>query len=344
MRYAQPEHSIEIVNRSGKTLVNYQASSHEDIEISLSVIDNWRAAHAYPAQSFYVTLKRRACKVHKQSLVAQRIKRLPSIVSKLERESSMKLSQMQDIGGCRAVVQTVSQVRQLESEIENIRWKHIRLKPKDYITHPKESGYRGIHLKYKYVGTGKKSPYSGLKIELQLRTALQHRWATAVEAADTFTKQSLKSSRGSKDWQRFFALMSSIFALKEKSALVPGTPSSREDLVAEIKDLNSNHHIATLFSTYAAIFPRVENTKDAAYFLVNLDPIAKTAWIRGFKKEESQKANAAYTAAEKNLAPDSPTQIVLVSVSSVAALKRVYPNYFLDTTAFLADVNVLINS
>lgn len=55
MRYAQPEYSIEIVNRSGKTLVNYQTSFHDDIEISLGVIDNWRASHAYPAQSFYVT-------------------------------------------------------------------------------------------------------------------------------------------------------------------------------------------------------------------------------------------------------------------------------------------------
>lgn len=344
MRYASPEHSVEKVNKAAKRLVSGDFENGVEFDDCLEIINNWRASHAYPAQLFYITFKRRACKINKDAQVAQRIKRLPSIISKLIREDEMKLSQMQDIGGCRAVLKNVAQVRSLQTEIEKLRWKHNRISPKDYITHPKQSGYRGIHLKYKYQGAGTKGEYNGLKIELQIRTELQHRWATAVEAADTFTRQSLKSSRGSPEWQRFFALMSSIFAMREKTPLVPGTANSLLELTNEIKALDKAHHITAMFSAYATVFPRVENSKDATYFLVTLDPIARVAKILGFKKEESQLANSQYTAAEKSLPENSPTQVVLVSVSSIAALKRVYPNYFLDTKSFLEDVIKVINT
>ncbi len=340
MQYAKPEYPVEAVNRAAKALANIEISNLDE---NLTIIDNWRASHAYPAQSFYVTLKRRACKIYSDAQCAQRIKRLPSILFKLQREKEMKLSQMQDIGGCRAVLKNVSQVRALESEIEKFRWKHKRIPPKDYIAFPKPSGYRGVHLKYKYQGGGIKAAYNGLKIELQLRTDLQHKWATAVEAADTFTRQALKSNRGNPEWQRFFALMGSVFAIQEKSPLVPGTPQSLDEIVEEIKNIDRSNHIATMFSAYATVLPRVENRKDATYFLVTLDPIVRNVKIRGFKRGESQLANAEYTAAEKALGSDSPTQVVLVSVSSIAALKRVYPNYFLDTKAFLSDVQRLIN-
>lgn len=250
----------------------------------------------------------------------------------------MKLSQMQDIGGCRAVLPNLAQVNQLKADIEGLRWNHERLTPKDYIALPKVSGYRGVHLKYRYRGNGVKSFYSGLKIEIQLRSAIQHRWATAVEAIDTFTRQSLKASGGRAEWKRFFALMSSIYAIREKSPLVPDTPATLDELKAEVKALDARHHIVAMFQGYATVMPRVEASANATYFLVTLDPIARTARIKGFMKNESQKANAEYSLAEKNLALDSPVQIVLVSVASVAALKKVYPNYFLDTTAFLRDV------
>ena len=343
MRYAKPEYLVQEVNKAGLRLVTARDSFDvEDID-AIQIIDNWRAAHAYPAQTFYMALKRHANKVHAKALVAQRIKRLPSIIAKLAREDRMRLSQMQDIGGCRAVVKNAEQVRLLQSRIEGAQWGHEKLNPKDYIEHPKDSGYRSIHLKYKYTGAGNKADYSGLKIELQLRTMLQHRWATAVEAADTFTKQALKANRGRAEWARFFALMSSIYALRESTPIVPGTPSRHQDLVNEISDLDARFHMSAIFAGYAAIFPRVEQRKDATYFLLILDPVRRIARVRGFKRDESQQANAEYSSIEQSLASDSLTQVVLVSVSSVAALKRAYPNYFLDTKAFLNDLNRVLN-
>ncbi len=60
-----------------------------------------------------MTLLNRARKVHRRALVAQRLKRLSSIALKLEQNEYMKLSQMQDIGGCRAVLANVRQVADL---------------------------------------------------------------------------------------------------------------------------------------------------------------------------------------------------------------------------------------
>src|ERR1019366_9744121 len=93
----------------------------------------------------------------------------------------------------------------------------------DYVDHPKASGYRSYHLIYRYF-SDKKATHNGLKIEVQIRSQLQHAWATAVETVGTFIQQALKSSQGEEDWLRFFALMGSAIAYREHGELVPDTP------------------------------------------------------------------------------------------------------------------------
>jgi hypothetical protein len=131
--------------------------------------------------------------------------------------------------------------------------------------------------------------------------------------------------------------MSSVFALREHSVTVPGTPSTYDDLCHEIRRLNAEHHIQAVFGQYNALIPHIEQQKGATYFLVTLDPQEMKVNVRGYKKTESELANKAYTYAETML--PKTTQVVLVSVSSVSALRRAYPNYFLDTQDFLREVS-----
>src|SRR5690348_9890038 len=105
----------------------------------------------------------------------------------------MKLSQMQDIGGCRAVVASLSDVSRLVKHYKASDMKHKLLNEDDYITAPRKSGYRSYHLIYRYF-SDKKSSHNGLRIEVQIRSQLQHAWATAVETVGTFIRQALKSS------------------------------------------------------------------------------------------------------------------------------------------------------
>ena len=212
---------------------------------------------------------------------------------------------------------------------------------KDYIKNPKDTGYRGIHLKYRFAGTTRSAAYDQFKIEMQLRTSLQHKWATAVEAAGTFTNAALKSNQGKKEWLRFFALMSSVFAIREDCPITPGTPNTLDELHQEIIELNTHHHIVSVFSKYRAIIPHIEKLSNAKYFLITLDPLKTYVNIKQFKGDESQKANREYTEAEKALPQNTSTQVVLVSVSSVKALKRAYPNYFLDTEDFLREIRAI---
>ena len=336
--YARPEYTRTRVNEAGRQLLAFQIDNAHEY---LAVIDNWRASHAHPLNAFYMTLKRRAGKVARNALVVQRIKRLESIAFKLIHSKKMKLTQMQDIAGCRAVLPTLEHVRRLQHYYHIEPLAHTFNGVKDYIEEPKETGYRGVHLKYSVTSSNSEWPYNGLKVEIQIRTQLQHKWATAVEAAETFTGQALKSNQGSQDWRRFFALMSSVFAIREGCLTVPGTPSNLEELYTEIRRLDETHHMAATFSGYRAIFPQVEKQRDAKYFLVRLDPINRLVRVKGFKKNESQEANRRYTEAEQAIEKDSAVRVVLVSVSSIASLQRAYPNYFLDTDAFLSEVTAI---
>jgi len=60
-----------------------------------------------------------------------------------------------------------------------------------------------------------------LRVELQIRTKLQHLWATAVETMGTFLGQALKSRQGSQDWLDFFTLISSAFSFIEGTPQIP---------------------------------------------------------------------------------------------------------------------------
>jgi len=173
-------------------------------------------------------LVNRARKIDPSAIVAQRLKRFSSIASKLVREPRMKLSQMQDIGGCRAIVSTVERAEDLvRAHKDKEAWdknpnRHELHRCKDYIAEPKPSGYRGVHLIYKFKTLDPKhSVHNGQRIEIQIRSKIQHVWATAVEVVSAFTKESLKSSQGDEDWQKLFKLMGSIFAIKKIDLLFP---------------------------------------------------------------------------------------------------------------------------
>lgn len=160
MAWAEPEYSRQRVNEAGQRLIEPAYDGDDfaqnfmdrvrEFDEALVVINNWRASHHYPLNTFQVNLRRTSRRIDEEALVAQRIKRLSSISHKLERFPNMKLSQMQDIGGCRAVVSTVAHVHALYDAYKKSNIKHELSTVDDYIESPRDSGYRGIHLIYKY--------------------------------------------------------------------------------------------------------------------------------------------------------------------------------------------------
>ena len=188
-----PLYAKSQVDQAGAALVGL-FSTEAEMESALAIINNWRSCHSVPLNIFRRTLRQNCEKIDRGCLIAQRIKRLSSISHKLERFPTMKLSQMQDIGGCRAVVSNARLVRLLLGNYERSQTQSKIVDIDDYLENPKQSGYRGVHLIYRYFSSTNEE-HNGLKIEIQLRSKLQHAWATAVETVGTFIKQALKSSQ-----------------------------------------------------------------------------------------------------------------------------------------------------
>lgn len=334
MAWTRPAHSRNHVDQAGRTLVDPEADLFSHIE-ALDVVNNWRTSHSFPLNTFSVYLRKVARQIDGAALVAQRIKRLPSISHKLERFRGLRLSQLQDIGGCRAVLTGNAEVYELIQRYRTSDIKHVFVKADDYIVSPQESGYRGVHLIYRY-RSDRSEIYNGLKIEIQLRSELQHAWATAVETVGTFIRQALKSSQGEAEWLRFFMLMGTAIAYFEGTPPVPGTPENHDMLVDELRETARVLDVQNRLRAYGDALRQIEEVPpDTYYTILELDPAAQTVTIRGFGRRELDKAQQAYVDAEKLLIGQPNAEVVLVSTDSVAALRKAYPNYFLDTRMFI---------
>ncbi len=335
MTWAKPEYGRSRVDAAGQTLINSEGSITE-IDAALGIINNWRSSHAYPLNTFQMGLRHAVQNVRPPWIVAQRIKRLPAIKLKLSLNRNMALSQMQDIGGCRAVVATAGQVKDLIDHYQSSRSKQELLRLTDYIAKPRQSGYRSVHLIYRYHTDNKKNePYNGLRIEMQLRSRPQHAWATAVETTGDFIGQALKSNLGSDAWLQFFRLMAAAIALDEKTAPVPGTPASETDLKRELRKAAVSLNVVGTLQTYGQIAQVRTDTARADLFLIATNPLERNVRIRGFLRAQSERAMEQYAATEKMMAGIPGAQVVLVSVDSINKLKRAYPSYFLESRVFL---------
>jgi hypothetical protein len=344
MAITVPEYKKAQVDAAGRLLLGPRpapspapAPTADEIMEAFNIINNWRAIHSFPLNTFQKTLRKQARQIDAECLVAQRIKRLSSIMLKLHRFPKMNLSRMQDIGGCRAVVGTVAHVNKLVNVYELSDIKHKVARRDDYIDHPKESGYRGIHIVYSYF-SDRRQTYNGLKIEMQFRSQLQHAWATAVETVGTFIRQALKSSQGEEEWLRFFALMGTAFAFRESSPPVPNTPTNRRELKEELRHLANELNVENRLQTFGVALKTVETgaPKKAHYFLLTLDPAANSVTVKAYRYHELERATRDYLSIERVIADERPgADAVLVSVDSMDSLRRAYPNYFLDTDAFI---------
>ena len=322
MAWAVPEYSKEHVNSAAKLILadfyapidEFVMRSDDELDHAFDVVNNWRACHGFPLNTFQVNLRQASRRIDSTSLVAQRTKRLASLFHKLDRFRKMKLTQMQDIGGCRAVVRNVEAVAKLndyyrrESQI-----KHRLITADDYISQPRLSGYRGIHLVYRYYSDKKKEMYNGLKIEIQIRSLYQHAWATAVETVGTFVGQALKSSWGQEDWLRFFALMGSAIALREKRPLVPGTPANRAQLIEDLEHYVNTLNVTQRLRAYGSALQMVEgrSSKDDRFYLLKLDPNASQLTVTGYSSRQLGDAQEEYAIAENEVRMNPGTDAVL---------------------------------
>lgn len=355
MAWITPRYSNAEVNYAGGVLIS-ELSSEEEKTKAVEILDNWRAIHSYPMHVFKIRLKRVAQEVDPHAFTVQRLKRVPAILYKLQRRyhghsPTMKLSQMQDVAGCRAILSDVSLARRLCDEYYlKGDLKHKRVGKKDYVTAPKEDGYRSIHLIYRYVSDKKgKKEYNDLLVEIQLRSRLQHLWATAIETVGFFTRQALKSNEGQEKWMEFFKLVSSAFARMEGCPPVPGTPNDEKELYLGIKSAEADLNVIGVMEGWMEakkIFEQQQTKgkqKKWQYFLLELDILGKKLLITPYTKSQEQNAIRDYAASENKNRGKKEYDVVLVGADTVNDLGRAYPNYFVDSQEFLSVLKKIIH-
>jgi len=340
--------------RAGEDLINSNIKEdNKKFSFAMDVLSFWRFSHEEALEVAFTKLQTVALQQDKNAIFAKRLKRHASIVFKLKRFSSMKLKNIQDIGGCRCIVTDQKKLIKIARDLKKMpefRGTKGRIKYKDYIKKPKEDGYRGYHL----MGSFSASDGDNKTIEIQLRTKLQHYWATALEIVDLFTGQALKSNQGDDKWQQFFFDVGEQFAVMESIHLFSSMPQnnqftnyvdslnksqSRILSCDSVKHCCSKLDVIKKLDAFAGSLKVIDSeiiqNPNSGYVLLKININQKTVSSEFFKKEDNKLAETKYIEAEKEFAEKNGTVVALVSTTAVGGIKEAYPNYFADSSEFL---------
>jgi putative GTP pyrophosphokinase len=152
-----------------------------------------------------------------------------SLVEKLHRES-IRLSQVQDIAGCRVVVANVPEQERIVASLVAVLSGASVI---DRRANP-SYGYRAVHVI---------AHVSGKLVEIQIRTPLQHLWAELSEKFADSSNPSVKYGGGEDDLREVLTLTSGTVAhfedLEMRVAHLKKTRTSKKGLLETQKDYNA---------------------------------------------------------------------------------------------------------
>lgn len=318
-----PGGSKSRVNRAGAN-VRANKAAPED----LLAIDEWRAAHRAVLNTFQAILRNRT--KGSAITVAQRHKRKRTIFDKLRRFPKMELSRMDDIAGCRLIFPSIAELYEFRDNFHKARFNHKRRNEAnkyDYIMQPKATGYRGIHDVYEYdVNSVSGKNLTGLFVEIQYRTIVQHAWATAVEVVGFVTESQPKFQEGDNRYHHAMALASEILARAFENSHGPFRELGDSDLVDEFMRMDVELKLLkTLRGLNATnkVFSQMRNS------ILIFSPSGELE-VRTFR--DSPDALRSLFELE-SMFPDR--DIVLVRADSSDEVRIAFKNYFSDARDFI---------
>ena len=346
-RLIYPTYSKESVNKAAKAIVMALSKQEQINPNDECIIENWRASHTHVLNTWQVILRKR---IKTANIVfAQRLKRKNTIYDKLVRYPDMNLARMHDIAGCRLIFKSEEELLNYRQSLHSAKQiKHI-LKTqecKNYIVHPKKSGYRGIHDIYLYKsrqGYDRSDKWNGLSVEIQYRTIYQHAWATAVEVVDSIDNERLKFSEGGEKQQEFFKLASEIIARVYENKTSCKPELTDKELLIAFNAIEQDIGLLDKLRALKAIHKHKEKILEKNAIII-FDANTENGICTLVKPFNNLKlANNTYFQLEKEM----PTaNIVLVTSDDKRfsnSIKNAYRNYFADTKDFTKYVEDGIN-
>lgn len=321
-----PGGSKSRVNRAGDTIRSNSPSAED-----LVVIDEWRAAHRAVLNTFQAILRTRTR--GSNVTVAQRHKRKRTIFDKLTRLPGMQLSRMDDVAGCRLIFGNINELSSFRTRFHKAKFNHKRRNEADkydYIKNPKSTGYRGIHDVYVYdVKSEIGKHLTGLYVEIQYRTLVQHAWATAVEVIGFITESQPKFERGDKRYELAMSYASEILARAYENMKGPHPEIADRELVKKFLELDKDLTLLNTLRGLNAADKAVSQNRNAILIFSGLQDLE----IRTYR--DSTEALRALFEFEKQF-PER--DVVLVRADTSDEVRLAFKNYFSDARDFITKV------
>lgn len=336
-------HSKSQVKKAGEFI----RKSDGDIQDAIEIIRDYRAAHLYPLMIIKNLIWKHSQKINKSAVIARRLKRLPTIVDKLRRKTldgitpnSISITRMSDIGGCRVILDNKKELLALNESLDSSRTVHKTHRIRNYLTQPKNTGYRGIHRIYECYDKTPSSPWKGFKIEVQLRTKLQHLWATTIEVVDLCEGKALKTNpfESDKRWTEFFFIMSEFFA--EEDGFISLSNTKKSEYKSRLQALNNSIGAYNKLASFKAVFSlkEIEEKSSGKHLAVLMIDESKGVVSYAFYSESQKQSALNRYSAEEN---HESNNVLLVQMDDIKSIRAAYPNYLIDTSEFLSKFNTI---
>ena len=310
------------VVRAGKLLATVVGADDRSEEViqAFKIANSWISSHAYPLALSLNRLKKVAKRCGVDGQVVGREKRLASVRRKL---ASRSLTGIQDLGGARIIVRELSDLNRLTNAYREGLAEFEIHRIDDYVANPKRGGYRSVHVIQKmppFDARGRAS-HANQRIEVQLRTQLQHEWATAVEAIGLLLGVRMKNAEGDARWLRLFELMGDVYRADEMVG--DATPL---ETVEELRSLE--REVGALRLLDSKSISEVVNSR-AGYTILDYDMEDRLTRVRPIDF---------YDEARRQM--DNPKRYgltdnaVLLQAAPETDLRSAYPNYFIEVPMF----------
>ena len=318
------------IDRAGIALAKDSFHNVEEMVELEDVFDEYRKSHLEPLSETTLELQKWLNEYGHDYYIAQRLKRKPQIIRKLNR-LSVRLTQLQDIGGCRIIVEKNELVDQIISflkakiesteELKLVRITDYREKGRDI------TGYRSVHLLLER---------SGKKLELQLRSRIQHYWAESIERTSVIYGRHLKESEGDERVISYFQKLSDAF-FEIESGRTPSVRFRLEIDVAkkEAEEIIRKHSLSKAIDSHVnedIILTLTEKERRSTSPINNWIIIFDwssgkfVSWdIVGKTPDEAIKAYVHY---ENQFPAEKHFEVVLIGSSHVATVRKTHSHYF----------------
>lgn len=318
------------IDKAGRALSNPPDEiTEEDLELE-ELFDRYREAHLAPLTSLTATIQSILGEKNERYYIAQRLKRKPQIVRKLNR-LSVRLTQLQDIGGLRVIAEKNRDADRISTAVDEAlsRLRRFSLvRTTDYRPLGRDdSGYRALH---------KIISFGGLHLELQIRSRAQHYWAESVERTSVFYGRRLKEGEGSNVVLLYFKKLSSLFREIEWGRKAPADEIAtletlrikaeeiiRRDGHAQLMDGHVNEDVIKTMLQKERSNPGQLNN----WILVfDWNTASFLTWdIASREPEEAMKQYARY---EREFPEAQMYEVVLVGSSDILTVQKTHSHYF----------------